>query len=260
VRSSAAVFDALAGVYDEHFAVPHRAAYDRLAWERIEAILPLGAATIVDAGCGVGRWAERLVALGHRVIGIEPAPAMAREARWRLATPSFRLIEGRMEDVDLGRPEADVVLAMGSLQYTRDPEEAVARLATWARPGGFVFALVDSLAALVIELLRAGRTGEALLRLRERRGVWRGDGGHEADLHLLDCARLEGAFAAAGLVDVRITGLLVGATALGREALTDALLADPERQLAVERELAAHSALADVGKQLLASGRRPHAT
>ena len=34
-----------------------------------------GAATIVDVGCGTGNLALRLAALGHAVIGIDPAAA-----------------------------------------------------------------------------------------------------------------------------------------------------------------------------------------
>jgi SAM-dependent methyltransferase len=255
MRPSAPLFDALAAAYDEHFAVPHRAAYDELAWERVEAVLPEEPGLVVDAGCGVGRWAERLIAMGHSVIGIEPAPAMARAARERNPGDQLTLIEGRMEDAEL-EAQADVVMAMGSLQYTRDPDAAVARLAEWTRPGGTVLVLVDSLVALVIELLRAGKQEEALERLRTRQGVWQTNG-QSADLHLLHRERLETAFTAAGLQNVRSHGLLVGATVDGREQLAQSLEQDPAARLSTERELMAFSELADLGKQLLVEGRVP---
>jgi trans-aconitate methyltransferase len=51
---------------------------------------------------------------------------------------------------DAGLPaEAGMVLAMGSLQYTADPEAAIAHLAGWLRPGGVLAVLVDSLVGLV---------------------------------------------------------------------------------------------------------------
>ena len=62
---------------------------------------------------------------------------------------------------------------------------------------------------------------------------------------------------AAGLQHVEVAGLLIGATVLGRDALAVALTADPGAQLARERALSAHPVLADAGKQLFASGRRP---
>ena len=60
----------------------------------------------------------------------------------------------------------------------------------------------------------------------------------------------------AGLREVRVYGLLVGSTALGREALSDRLRADADDQLAVERVLAHEPLLADAGKHLLATARR----
>lgn len=253
MRPSQPLYDALAPGYEEHFTVPHRRAYDDLAWERIRPLLPPDG-TVVDAGCGVGRWARRLLAMGYAVTGVEQAPGMIAELRRRPPGPGFTLVEGSMTDVTLPAT-AGAVLAMGSLQYTEDPEYAVRHLAGWLRPGGVLAVLVDSLVGLVLELLRDGRQDEALDRLARRRGVWRQDG-HAADLHLLDRARLESAFAAAGLTDVRSVGLLVTAAPLGRAALTEQLTGDHDAHLDLERRLGDDPVLADVGKQLLVTGRR----
>jgi SAM-dependent methyltransferase len=293
---SAPLYDALAGSYDEHFAAPHRRAYDDLAWEIATAVIEPGA-SVLDVGCGVGRWAERLVAAGHRVTGIEPAPRMADAAEKRLgaapdpagtrlgsgpdaagtrpgagsdaagtrlgaepdavgtrAGPGFTLIRAGVEDAD--PPPADVVLAMGSLQYAADPVAAIARCAGWLRPGGTLCVLVDSRQALVLELLAAGRTGEALERSRTHRGCWR-LGDLSAELHLFDAAELRAAVLAADLVVERLSGLLVGASAFGRAGLVDRLTRDYPGTLAVERRLAADPELADLGKQLIVVGRSP---
>ena len=256
---SSALYDALADDYDAHFAVPHRAAYDLLAWEAVSAILPVQPGVVIDAGCGVGRWAERLLALGHQVVGVEQAPRMAAAARQRLgAAPGFSLIEGDLAEVDdaaLTDQAADVVLAIGSVQYTDRPGLAIARLASWARPGGVLVVLVDSLVALVLELVAAGRSDEAEQRAATRRGRWV-EGGQEAELHLFDCATLTEAFVAAGLVDVEVRGLLVGASAFGRAGLAHRLSEDGPAALAEERRFSAMPALADTGKQLLATGHR----
>ena len=256
MRSSAPLYDALAADYDAHFAAPHRRAYDDLAWEVCAEVIGAAPAHVVDVGCGVGRWAARLVAAGHRVTGIEPAPAMAAAARRRLAGSDVTLIECGVEDAALPPGSADVVLAMGSLQYTLDPAAAIARCAGWLRPGGAVCVLVDSRQALVLELLAAGRTDEALERLATRRGVWQ-VGPHAADLHLLDAAELAAAVRGAGLAVERLAGLLVGASAHGRAGLLTRLERDYPAQLAAERRLAAEPALADLGKQLLITARKP---
>jgi ubiquinone/menaquinone biosynthesis C-methylase UbiE len=158
MRSSISLFNTLAAGYDAHFEALHRRAYDDLAWEFVQPLLPAVPGCVIDAGCGVGRWAERLVALGHHIVGIEQAPAMADVARARLPTDRFELIEGSMEAVELPEGQADLVLALGSLQYTVDPEHMIERFARWTRVGGSVVVLVDSLVALVLELVAAGKT------------------------------------------------------------------------------------------------------
>ncbi len=259
MRSSAPLYDSLAPAYEEHFAVPHRRAYDDLAWEICTAALPTPPAEVVDVGCGVGRWAERLRDAGYVVTGVEPAPGMAERAARRLGqreSDRFSLLRQRVEDVELRPGSVDAVVAMGSLQYTEDPLHQVARMAGWLRPGGVLAVLVDSLHALVLELVAAGRLDEALLRMSTRRGVWTLDG-VDADLHLLDVATLRAACADAGLEVVRVAGLLVGATAHGRDGLRRRLESDYAGTLDVERRLAAEPGLADAGKQLLIVGRRP---
>ena len=255
MRSSVPLYNALATSYDAHWEAPHRRAYDALAWELVHPLLPAVPGCVIDAGCGVGRWAERLVGLGHYVVGIEQAPAMARAARARLRTDRFELIEGSMEEVELPEGQADLTLALGSLQYARDPEQMIERLARWTRVGGSVVVLVDSLVALVLELVASAKRDEALQCLETRTGIWV-QGEHCADNHQLDRDRLVKAFRRAGLSGIFAHGLLVGASALGRQQLIERLTHDWDGQMALERRLAESPLLVDLGKQLLVSGRR----
>jgi SAM-dependent methyltransferase len=254
MQSSQRLYTALAPRYREHFESPHRRAYDAMAWDQVRHFLP-DRGPIVDVGCGVGRWVEPLLALGYEVIGIEPAPGMIAELRRADHGHAFRLIGEPMESVQLPEGSAGMVLALGSLQYSADPEAMVRRFASWVRPGGPVMVLVDSLVALVIELLRDEKYEEAMQRLRTRIGVWVVED-QSAEMHLMDRERLRRAFQAAGLVDVQVTGLLATAASLGPARLADRLERDWDAHLALERELRAHPELADIGKQLLAAGRR----
>jgi hypothetical protein len=161
-----------------------------------------------------------------------------------------------MEVVDLPPASAAGVVAMGSVQYADDPAAAIARLASWAAPGAPVAVLVDSRVALAAELIRDGRTEEAVTRLATGRGVWR-TGGHEAELHLLDRADLVAAMTAAGLVDIEVRGLLVGSSVWGRDGCRARLEADWETSLEEERRLSRLAELADLGKQLFAVGTAP---
>lgn len=258
-RSCMALYDKLAPSYDEHFSVPHRRAYDELAWSLCLPDVSPAPSTVVDVGCGVGRWAADLLDRGHTVVGVEPAPAMAAEARRRLAGPlaagRFDLRPTAVEDAELRAGSADAVLAMGSLQYTVDPVAALRRMTSWVRPGGTVAVLVDCLPALVLELLADDRPEEALTCASSRVGTWTVDG-ESADLHLFDAASLAEAMRAAGLQPRRVAGLLVGCSVHGKTELTDRLRQDYAGTLAIERACADEPALADLGKQLLVIGTR----
>ncbi len=260
MRSSIPLYDALADDYDEHFAVPHRGAYDAMSWDAVVEQLgaPVEGRPVVDAGCGVGRWAQRFIEMGHEVVGIEQSPRMAAAARARGLGERFTLVEGSMEHV---RPPAldggaAAVVAMGSLQYAIDPTATLARMRSWAAPGAPVAVLVDSLGSLVVELTRAGSAEEAEQRRRSRRGVWATEG-RSADLHLFDTAALRSAMADAGLVEVEVRGLLCGWTIVGRDQMMAELVQDPERTLAREAAWSTDPALADMGKQLLGLARAP---
>jgi hypothetical protein len=145
---------------------------------------------------------------------------------------------------------------MGSLPFVNDPASMIKKFAAWTRPGGSVVVLADSLVALVLELLNAGKQDEALERLRSRRALWCTHG-HEAELHLFDRRTLEAHFEAAGLERISTAGLLVTATAWGVPQLTAALAKDEAATLALERQLASDPALVDCAKQLLTVGYRP---
>lgn len=257
------VFDLLAPRYDHSFRAPHRAAYDQLAWERVRRLLPSRPGLVVDAGCGSGRWAARITELGHRMIGIESSPSMAAASRvvaGKLPAGCFEVLEESMDEVELGEaPGADLVIAMGSLQYTRKPQAVLSRFASWVRPGGGVALLVDSLVAVTLELLGRREDEKAMRQLETGRGEWSPAEaeGSAIDLFLFDRAALEQMMRVAGFESLESAGLLVSMTGLGREEYLSRFSRSAEELLALDRRLAGFPTLADVGKQLFVSGRRP---
>jgi len=252
-----ALYNAFATSYDESFeARSLRRVYDSVAWSHIENKLPAAPSLIVDVGCGTGRWVERCLALGHRVIGIEPAPAMQHILLERFSGRDFTLLACSVEDADVLDESASVVIAMGSLQYVADPAEAVQRMQRWLTPGGLFFAHVDGLVALTLELLRLGKTEEALLRLKNGWGVFKHED-YAARLNLFDRARLANLLASAGLIDIETRGLLITPAALGRPGSEALLAADEAAFLAMEQALSQSPSMTDAGKHVLSWGRRP---
>ena len=83
-------------------------------------------ATILDLGCGVGRLARPLAALGHPVTGVDESAAMLAHAH------GIETIQSRIEDLDLDR-RFGAVLAASHLINAPDPRERERLLATCRR-------------------------------------------------------------------------------------------------------------------------------
>ena len=100
----------------------------------------LGAATIVDLGCGSGLITCELAEHGFRMIGVEPASAMLALARARPCTGEVRWIEGEARAI--GTPNADLAILTGHVaQFFLTDDEwhaALVALRRALRPGGHV--------------------------------------------------------------------------------------------------------------------------
>lgn len=127
-------------------AVDEARAYDRWfdrAWgrysSRVEtrslrrAVGPVAGGSVVDVGCGTGRFAEPLGHQAGMLIGLDPDRAMLTIARTRLAVPP---VVGDALALPFRDASFDVVVAITVLEFVTDPAAAVAELARVARPGG----------------------------------------------------------------------------------------------------------------------------
>ncbi len=98
--------------------------------------------TVLDVGCGVGRWSRRLAARGARVTGVDISPTMIAEARQRAGGDGLAHL-CRFEAQDLSQLEAgatfDLVLGVTVLQHILDSgslRAAVIRMTRHLAPGG----------------------------------------------------------------------------------------------------------------------------
>jgi SAM-dependent methyltransferase len=115
-----AAYDRLAEAYAARVETKaHNAFYERPA---MLALLPAVAGKrVLDAGCGPGAYAARLVELGAEVVGLDASPKMIELAERRLQG------RARFIEADLGQPldflesgSFDVVLSALALDYVRD--------------------------------------------------------------------------------------------------------------------------------------------
>lgn len=107
-------------------------AYEEPIVLEILAALPTGIA--LDAACGTGRYAEYLVAQGHRVIGVDSSPDMLARARTRVPEADFR--GGDLRELPLPDDHADVVVCALALTHLPDLRPVVTEFARVLRPGG----------------------------------------------------------------------------------------------------------------------------
>lgn len=131
----------------------NRDAYNRIAqqWDRartgfygrerqyLDALLaglPIPS-EILDLGCGTGRpFAEYVLALGHRVTGVDQAAGLLAIARHRL--PQATWIEARLEDLQLGEAQYAGIVCWDALFHIERSwhETLLARMARALLAGG----------------------------------------------------------------------------------------------------------------------------
>jgi SAM-dependent methyltransferase len=94
----------------------------------------------LDAACGTGRHAERLVEAGHQVLGIDLTPEMLARAAERV--PAAEFIEADLRDIPAPDGHFDLVVCGLALAHLPDLGAGVAELARVLKPGGRLVASV----------------------------------------------------------------------------------------------------------------------
>jgi len=136
----AAHWDRRAAGFDDDFGHSIRTPAERAAWDRIlDLVLPGGRALeALDVGCGTGFLGFELLARGHRVTGVDFAPAMIAEARRKAAVraAAIRFEEGDAEQLRFASASFDLVISRHVLWTLAHPEMAIDEWIRVLRPGG----------------------------------------------------------------------------------------------------------------------------
>jgi ubiquinone/menaquinone biosynthesis C-methylase UbiE len=126
--------------FDEDFGHNIRTAAERAAWDRIVDLILSGRTALdtLDAGCGTGFLSLELALRGHRVTGIDFAPAMLTEARRKAAERglSIRFEEADAERLPFPSGSFDLVVSRHLLWTLPHPEGAIDEWIRVLRPGG----------------------------------------------------------------------------------------------------------------------------
>ena len=126
--------------FDDGFGHSIRTPAERAAWDRIFDLVLTGSRPLdaLDAGCGTGFLSFELAARGHRVIGVDFAPAMLAEARRKTAerAVSVRFEEADAEQLPFPPHSFDLAISRHVLWTLRHPEAAIDEWIRVLRPGG----------------------------------------------------------------------------------------------------------------------------
>jgi SAM-dependent methyltransferase len=151
--------------------------------------------TVLEVGCGAGPFTEVLLSAGARVFAIDLSSAVEANYENNSRSPNYFVCQASALNAPVAPASFDVVVCLGVVQHTPDPEQTVAALAGYVAPGGMLVidhysynypyplsrrvlrpVLIRLPAALSTKLAMA--VGRAVLPLHKfslsrRRGMWR---------------------------------------------------------------------------------------
>ena len=150
-----------------YFDESHGFVRDRLERNGVDAQALFEGKTVLDAGCGSGKFSAAIARLGAaKVIGIdigEKGIAFAREQARKVdygGRMEFR--HGSAHHIPLPDGAVDMVWSNGVIHLTSDYERCLAEFARVIRPGGTLFLYVNGrfgLYELLLDTLRLGSEG-----------------------------------------------------------------------------------------------------
>lgn len=140
-RHARRLFSTLGPTYDRVGAVLSFGQDPR--WRRfMVSCLPAPApgTTVLDVATGTGLVAERLLARGFTVTGLDQSPEMLAEARLRFGT-RVTLVEASADELPFADASFDHLTFTYLLRYVDDPAATLRELARVVRPGGTIASL-----------------------------------------------------------------------------------------------------------------------
>jgi SAM-dependent methyltransferase len=115
--------------------------HDRL-WAALGGKVDLHGLRVLEAGSGAGRFTEVLVASGADLVTFDYSSAVDANASNLVPSPTLHLFQGDIFNIPLEEKSFDIVICLGVIQHTPDPQAAFISLAKYVRPGGKL--IIDS--------------------------------------------------------------------------------------------------------------------
>jgi 2-polyprenyl-3-methyl-5-hydroxy-6-metoxy-1,4-benzoquinol methylase len=92
--------------------------------------------TVLEAGCGAGRFTELLVESGARIHAIDLSVAVEANRENVGEHPNYRVAQASLLTPPFPKASFDLVICLGVLQHLPSPEEGIRSLWSMVKPGG----------------------------------------------------------------------------------------------------------------------------
>jgi 2-polyprenyl-3-methyl-5-hydroxy-6-metoxy-1,4-benzoquinol methylase/uncharacterized protein YbaR (Trm112 family) len=113
-----------------------RRCFGEVLWQRLQQPVPV---QVLEAGCGAGRFTEVLLATTAAVVtstdlssAVEPNQVNCPQS------PRHRIVQCDINQFPFLPGQYDIVMCLGVVQHTRDPERTIADLYRQVKPGGWL--------------------------------------------------------------------------------------------------------------------------
>lgn len=121
--------------------------------------------TVLDAGCGGGRWAAEVLQRGARVIALDLGRSI--EVAARHVGAGAACVQADVRDIPIAPGAVDVAYSLGVLHHVEETDLAVRRIVEAIRPGGlfliYLYYALDARGPLFRALFRAVTTVRAVI-------------------------------------------------------------------------------------------------
>ena len=111
---------------------------DRLTRALGGSLEPLSNKTVLEVGCGAGRFTEVMLAAGARVVACDLSSAVEANYANCGDQPNYFVCQADARSVPVSANSFDFVVCLGVIQHTPSPEETIAALACYVKPGGML--------------------------------------------------------------------------------------------------------------------------
>lgn len=93
---------------------------------------------VLEAGCGAGRFSEILLAAGAHLQAVDLSTAVEANYANCHHFPNYSVCQASILELPFAPEQFDIVICIGVIQHTPDPEVTIQRLCEQVKPGGLL--------------------------------------------------------------------------------------------------------------------------